>query len=164
MDRRVASTTDSGAPEDGTIRACLSSHGPVLVHPRVAIPFPSQSSNHPSYALKVPYQMAPKRKRSELPKREPALKDLSAFKNSHHFICVMYDALLGELPSLAREWGGCIADRLTGLEARWENEGPGTGQPPDLDIIKIDVRNGKGVFLDYDNNLNMRVELNSTVR
>lgn len=98
------------------------------------------------------------------PKKEPALKDLHTFTNSRHLVLVMADAISGEPPSLAREWGGRSADRFTAHGERSKYQAPGTCQAPDPDIIKIDARNGKGVLMDYDVNLNMGVELNSTVR
>ena len=38
-----------------------------------------------------------------------------------------------------------------------KHDGPGIGVSPE--IIKIDTRNGKGLLMDYDVNLNMKAEL-----
>ena len=46
---------------------------------------------------------------------------------------------------------------LAAMSVRFENEGPGMGVDPDL--IKIDARDGRGLLMDYDINLNMKVEL-----
>lgn len=71
----------------------------------------------------------------------------------------MRDALVGEPPSLVREWGECSADHLAALSARSEHQAPGSSPSPDPDMIKIDARNGDGLLMDYDVSLNMKAEL-----
>ena len=48
-------------------------------------------------------------------------------------------------------------DLLAAYATKLEHDGPGFGASPDL--IKIDARNGQGLLMDYDVNLNMKTEL-----
>ena len=99
--------------------------------------------------------MAPKH--AHQPKRKPALKDLRSFEGSHHLTRVMKDAMVGEPPSLLDKRDKHRPDLLGAYATKLEHDGPGFGASPDL--IKIDARNGQGLLMDYDVNLNMKTEL-----